>query len=185
MPPLMTTSGRGRLVLPFLAYWSLTHRHPNKNHLFLSPYKTFVLSLEEGKTNSNRDRKASSGALITNHLTQGQKKVETSHHEELQRKVPPRIKWGQEYQSKVKLSLCLTNEVLSHDGPWGSECIDPHLRITRGRGKQSRRFMCSKRLHSNCFIRNRTILTAVRAIHQRTRNSVFSCKGKFVEVTWW
>jgi hypothetical protein len=28
---------------------------------------------------------------------------------------------------KVKLSLCLTNEVLHHEGVGGSGCIDPHF----------------------------------------------------------
>jgi hypothetical protein len=28
---------------------------------------------------------------------------------------------------KVKLSLYLTNEVLRHEGVWGSGCIDPHF----------------------------------------------------------
>jgi hypothetical protein len=29
---------------------------------------------------------------------------------------------------KVKLSLCLTNLALRHEGVWGSGCIDPHFR---------------------------------------------------------
>jgi hypothetical protein len=28
---------------------------------------------------------------------------------------------------KVKLSPCLTNEALRHEGVWGSGCIDPHF----------------------------------------------------------
>jgi hypothetical protein len=28
---------------------------------------------------------------------------------------------------KVKLSLCLTNKALRHEGAWGSGCIDPHF----------------------------------------------------------
>jgi hypothetical protein len=28
---------------------------------------------------------------------------------------------------KVKLSLCLTNEALRHEGVWGSGCIEPHF----------------------------------------------------------
>jgi hypothetical protein len=28
---------------------------------------------------------------------------------------------------KVKLSLCLTNQALSHEGLWGSGCIEPHF----------------------------------------------------------
>jgi hypothetical protein len=28
---------------------------------------------------------------------------------------------------KVKLSLCLTNQTLRHEGVWGSGCIDPHF----------------------------------------------------------
>jgi hypothetical protein len=28
---------------------------------------------------------------------------------------------------KVKLSLCLTNYALDHEGIWGSGCIDPRL----------------------------------------------------------
>jgi hypothetical protein len=28
---------------------------------------------------------------------------------------------------KVKLSLCLTNSALSHEGVWGSGCIDPYF----------------------------------------------------------
>jgi hypothetical protein len=31
---------------------------------------------------------------------------------------------------KVKLSLCLTNEALCHEGIWGSRCIDPHFFLT-------------------------------------------------------
>jgi hypothetical protein len=31
--------------------------------------------------------------------------------------------WGK----KVKLSLCLTNGTLRHEGVWGSGCIDPHF----------------------------------------------------------
>jgi hypothetical protein len=27
---------------------------------------------------------------------------------------------------KVKLSLCLSNQILHHEGVWGSGCIDPH-----------------------------------------------------------
>jgi hypothetical protein len=30
-------------------------------------------------------------------------------------------------KNKVKLSLCLTNEALRHEGVWGSGCIDPHF----------------------------------------------------------
>jgi hypothetical protein len=30
-------------------------------------------------------------------------------------------------KGKVKLSLCLTNEALRHEGVWGSGCIDPHF----------------------------------------------------------
>jgi hypothetical protein len=28
---------------------------------------------------------------------------------------------------KVKLSLCLTNKALCHEGVWRSGCIDPHF----------------------------------------------------------
>jgi hypothetical protein len=28
---------------------------------------------------------------------------------------------------KVKLSPCLTNSALRHEGVWGSECVDPHF----------------------------------------------------------
>jgi hypothetical protein len=28
---------------------------------------------------------------------------------------------------QVKLSLCLTNLALRHEGVWGSQCIDPHF----------------------------------------------------------
>jgi hypothetical protein len=31
------------------------------------------------------------------------------------------------YKSKVKLSLCLTNQALCHEGVWGNGCIDPHF----------------------------------------------------------
>jgi hypothetical protein len=31
------------------------------------------------------------------------------------------------WNKKVKLSLCLTNEVLCHEGEWGSGCIDPEF----------------------------------------------------------
>jgi hypothetical protein len=30
-------------------------------------------------------------------------------------------------EMKVKLSMCLTNEALRHEGVWGSGCIDPHF----------------------------------------------------------
>jgi hypothetical protein len=30
-------------------------------------------------------------------------------------------------KSKVKLSLCVTNEALRHEDVWGSWCIDPHF----------------------------------------------------------
>jgi hypothetical protein len=30
-------------------------------------------------------------------------------------------------QEKAKLSLCLTNYALRHEGVWGSGCIDPHI----------------------------------------------------------
>jgi hypothetical protein len=29
--------------------------------------------------------------------------------------------------SKVKLSLCFTNQALRHEGVWGSGCVDPHF----------------------------------------------------------
>jgi hypothetical protein len=31
------------------------------------------------------------------------------------------------WSKKVKLSLCLTNQALRHEGVWGSGCIDPHF----------------------------------------------------------
>jgi hypothetical protein len=34
---------------------------------------------------------------------------------------------GKNRGKKVKLSLCLTNQALRHDGVWGSGCIDPHF----------------------------------------------------------
>jgi hypothetical protein len=30
-------------------------------------------------------------------------------------------------KAKVKLSLCLSNQVLRHEGVWGSECVNPHI----------------------------------------------------------
>jgi hypothetical protein len=29
--------------------------------------------------------------------------------------------------NKVKLSLCLTNQALHHEGEWGSACMDPRI----------------------------------------------------------
>jgi hypothetical protein len=29
--------------------------------------------------------------------------------------------------AKVKLSLCLTNQTIRHEGVWGSGCIEPHI----------------------------------------------------------
>jgi hypothetical protein len=35
--------------------------------------------------------------------------------------------YGKMLEVNVKLSLCLTNEELRHEGVWGSRCIDPHF----------------------------------------------------------
>jgi hypothetical protein len=46
------------------------------------------------------------------------------------------------YQLKVKLSLCLTNQALWHEGIWGSGCIDPTFQLTDQKYK--------KRVFQNC-----------------------------------
>jgi hypothetical protein len=39
------------------------------------------------------------------------------------RNLEPWRKFG----SKVKLSLCLTNQAIRHEGVWGSGCMDPRI----------------------------------------------------------
>jgi hypothetical protein len=53
--------------------------------------------------------------------------VEEFRYSYLEAKPKNKILFTKKIKVKVKLSLCLTNQALHHEGVWESGCIDPHF----------------------------------------------------------
>jgi hypothetical protein len=62
--------------------------------------------------------------------------ISTTCNQRVPTHIPTRSHCNYIVKVKVKLSLCLTNEALCHEGVWGSGCIHPHFLTSASVGSE-------------------------------------------------